>query len=191
MNRSAVVAIAFACILVAAIVGVTDPTRGGQAAAFGIGMVAAAVHCIGIIAESGGSWGGHSTRGDTSQSVNVYVDGTPRHPSGGQHGELYPAYYSPPPMAPAQPQIIVMPMPGYGHAPHPGYLQAPQQGGYLPAPHYPAVEHSQPHYRGAIDVVAEPVHYPQQQGQIRYGRHRALNRRRPRSCAAPPGRLVG
>jgi hypothetical protein len=176
MNRAAVVSIAMACMLVAAVVAFTDPTRGGQTAAFGIGLVAAAVLCVGIISESGGSWG--STRGDTTQHTNIYIDGTPRQPQGSAGHELHPAYYAPPASAPAQPQIIVMPMPGYppvgyGHAPHPGYLQAPQHGGYLAAPEYaapPAIQHHpQPQYRGAIDVVAEPVRYPPQQGQIRHG----------------------
>ena len=154
MNRGAVAAIALAVMAVAIVIGMTDPSRDGQQIALAVGFFASVVILIGIL--SGVNDGGSSTQGDTSQTVNFYMPPQPA---------------APPPQPAAQPQIVYIPVPQQAqpaYLPHPGYAPQPHAlPQYEPAPalaHYPQ---QQAQYRGALDVVAEPVYslpyHPQQQ----------------------------
>ena len=150
MNRAAVAGIAIAVMAVAIVIGMTDPSRGGQQLALAVGFFASVVILIGIL--SGVSDGG-STRGDTHQEVHIH-----------NHPAPQPQYQQPA----AQPQIVYIPTPQQApvYLPHPGYAPAPALPYQEPAPalaHYPE---QQPQYRGALNVVAEPVyrlpHHPHQ-----------------------------
>ena len=139
MNRGAVAAIAIAVLLVAAFIAMTDPSRNGQQLALAVGFFASVVILVGIISLAGE---GGSTRGNTSQTVNVYMP--PQQAA---------------PLPPAAPQVVYTPMP---QTPQPHYLPPGYAQPYLPPPqqqpaYLPAPQHAQ--YRGALDVVAEPVPY--------------------------------
>jgi hypothetical protein len=156
MNRAVIGIVAAGFLLFGLACIMTDMSAGSQQAAVIFFTLAGLVLIIGIISESGGER--QSSSGD--HTVNVY--------------NVLPAQ--------AAPQCIpvYMPMPSYQpHALPPAYAEpAPH---YLAAPQYQpaAIEHQAPQvpatwrwpssseYRGAIDVVAEPV--PASPRQIRQG----------------------
>ena len=161
MNRGIVALIALAVMGVAVMVAIADPSRNGQNAFMGIGLLASAIVVIAILVGVGDSQG--SVRGDTHQEVHIHNHPAPHRPE----YQMQPA---------AQPQIAYIPMPQASYPPAAGYaLPQHAAAGHLAAPYQapamqpyqqaPTIEHHRPEYRGAIDVVAEPVHYapPQQQ----------------------------
>ena len=174
MNRGVVALIALAVMGVAVMVAVADPSRNGQNAFMGIGLLASAVVVIAIIVGVGDSQG--SARGDTQIENHIHNHPAPQ--------AQQPIHYQQPAAAPQivyipMPQPSYPPMPQYALPPaaapqyaHPGYLPAPQNQAYLPAPqgyHPAAIEHHQAQYRGALDVTAEPVHRAPQQQRIARG----------------------
>ena len=160
MNRGVVALIALAVMGVAVMVAIADPSRNGQNAFMGIGLFASAVVVIAIIVGVGDSQG--SVRGDTHQEVHIHNHPAPQQPMQYQQPAAPQIVYLPQPAPNYPPQPQYAPAPQYALPPQyapPGYLPAPQHQAYLAAPH---AQH-QAEYRGAIDVVAEPVHYAPQQ----------------------------
>ena len=162
MNRAVIGIVAAGFLLFGLACVMTDMSAGSQQAAVIFFTLAGLVLIIGIISESGGERQS-SYSGD--HTVNVF--------------NVLPAQAAPPPQPP-QYIPVYMPMPSYQpHALPPAYAEpAPH---YLPGPqHQPvAIQHQAPQvpatwrwpssseYRGAIDVVAEPV--PASPRQIRQG----------------------
>ena len=165
MNRGIVALIALAVMGVAVMVAIADPSRNGQNAFMGIGLLASAIVVIAIICGVQDSQG--SVRGDVHQETHIH-----------HHPAPQPQYHQQPAQ---QPQIVYLPMPAPQYAP-PQYAPAPQYAlppQYAPAGHLPTPQHQpylpaphaqhQAEYRGAIDVVAEPVHYAPQQQRLARG----------------------
>lgn len=152
MNRAGIGIVAAGFLLFGLACVMTDMSAGSQQAAVIFFTLAGLVLIIGIISESGGE---RQRSGDSTQTVNVY--------------NVQPAQAASPP-----PHFIpvYVPMPGYQqpHAlpspyaePQSNYLPAPPDQpaaiAHQPAPSIPATWRwpSSSEYRGAIDVVAEPV----------------------------------
>lgn len=159
MNRGVVAAIAIGVLLAAIFIAETDASRNGQIVAMGVGLFASIIILIGILSEAG-EWGGHSsTRGDTTQTVNITMPSAPQYQPLQNQPQVHPAWLAPPPAAPS---IIMMPSP----APAPGapqmLLVTPEMLAQGLLPHQPAASLPSPHYRGALDVVAEPARHVQQ-----------------------------
>jgi hypothetical protein len=159
MNRAVIGIVAAGFLLFGLACIMTDMSASSQQAAVIFFTLAGLVLIIGIISESGGAR--ESSSGD--HTVNVY-NVLPTQAALPQPPQYIPVY---------------MPMPGYQpHALPPAYEPEPH---YLPAPQYQpaAIEHQAPQvpatwrwpssseYRGAIDIVAEPV--PASPRQIRQG----------------------
>lgn len=173
MSKLAISIIAMAIMAVAIAVLVADPSPRGQNTMMLIGFLASAF----VIAA--GVMGAGSSDSDAARNVHQETH-IHNHPAAAPQPMAQPIHYQQPP---AQPQVIYMPMPQPYYPPAPAYALPPQYAapaGHLAAPPHhqapamqyhpaPAIEHHQAQYRGAIDVVAEPVYHAPQQQRIARG----------------------